>query len=244
MAPTVLVVQHHEDSPAGLVGETIAEAGGRLVTLRGDRGERVPHTPDGLDGLVLLGGAMSANDDADWPHFPALRRLARDFAAAGMPVLGLCLGAQMLAQAHGARVERHDEVEFGFWPLRLTEAGASDPLLRGLAPAPRLMQFHEDRFELPEGAALLMTGEGCRNQAFRIGDRTWGFQCHLEVTAATVRSWALIRAGQTGAAPETMREAVEAELARHMAAADRFGRTVARRWFELVRARAGAGAPA
>lgn len=239
MATTILTVQHHEDSPAGLVGEGVERVGGRLAILRGDRHEPLPEGPAGFDGLLLLGGAMSANDDAGYPHFPALLALIRAFLEDGKPVLGLCLGAQLLARAHGATVRPMPAVEFGFVPLTLTGAGRRDPLLIGLGNAPVLMQYHEDGFDLPDSAELLLTGAFCRNQGFRLGV-AYGFQCHLEVTAGTVRAWAELRAAQLGVEPAPLRRKLEAQMARYMPAAERFGRALGTRWLALARRRAAA----
>jgi GMP synthase (glutamine-hydrolysing) len=243
--PIVLVVMHDWLAPAGLLGEALIDAGLGYATLLPHQGYgsqapaqpvALPEDHRGFDGLVLLGGAMAATDDARYPHLPRLLTLIRGFHEAGKPVLGVCLGAQLIARAFGARVAPQGFVEFGCEPLRLTPAGLREPLLAGLPDEPRLVQWHEDAFALPPGAELLMTGQACANQAFRLGRRTFGFQCHLEVTADIARSWVWLRRDAILASDPSFFARFEAELADHMAAAMTFGRTVGRRFAALVRA--------
>ena len=103
MPPHILVFQHHPSSPAGLVGERMAARAFRVTTLDAQDGCDIPADAADHDGLLVLGGAMNAHNDARCRHFPALLALARDFAAAGKPVLGVCLGGQLLARAWGRR---------------------------------------------------------------------------------------------------------------------------------------------
>ena len=243
--PIVLVVMHDWLAPAGLLGEALIEAGLGYTTLLPHQGygsqapaEQValPADHDGFDGLLLLGGAMAAVDDARYPHLPHLLTLFRGFHAAGKPVLGVCLGAQLIARAFGARVAPQGFIEFGFEPLRLMPAGLREPLLAGLPDEARLVQWHEDGFELPAGAELLISGRVCPNQAFRIGSRTFAFQCHLEVTADIARSWVWLRRDEIAASEPAFFARFEADLADHMAAAMTFGRAVGRRFAGLVSA--------
>lgn len=139
----VLVVMHDWLAPAGVLGECILERGATYTTVLPHEGytSQAPHVHRGLppdhrrfDGLIVLGGAMSATDDANYPHFPPLLRLIRAFHAAEKPVLGVCLGAQLVARAFGQRVGPQGWVEFGFTPIALTDEGRIDPLLEGLGP--------------------------------------------------------------------------------------------------------------
>ena len=126
--------------------------------------------------------------DAGYPAFPPMLRLIRRFHGGGRPVLGLCLGAQLIARAFGREIVKWRDLELGFPALKLTAEGRADRLLLGTPARPRLMQFHEDTFELPEGAKLLIGGD-CPNQGFRIGDTTYGVQFHMEVTLADAHAW-------------------------------------------------------
>jgi GMP synthase-like glutamine amidotransferase len=186
---TVLVVQHSDESPGGNFTKELARQGCILTTVMPAQGDPLPDTPGGFDRLVVLGGPQHASDDEKTPHFPALMQLMRDFDAAGKPVAGICLGCQLLARAHGAGAWTMPALEFGYVPLSLTEAGRADPVLGQAGPVPPLMEFHEDSFDLPEGAELLVTGADCANQCFRIGSKSYGFQFHLELDSLGAQAW-------------------------------------------------------
>lgn len=233
---------HDPLAPPGLVGHAIVAAGGhyhsylpheRYGTIRVGEPVDLPADDAGWDGLIVLGGTMHAGDDAGFPHFPSLLELIRQFDAAAKPVLGICLGAQLVGRAFGQRVRRQGFVERGFAPIRLTAAAADDPLLTGLDPAPWLLHWHEDRVDLPDGAVHLAASDACSNQIFRLGRATYGFQCHFEATADIARAW--VRAWSATAVPtrDGFAARFEADLARHMSGASVFGLTVARRWLAL-----------
>lgn len=243
--PSVLVIMHDRLAPAGLLGERIYARGGRYRSIMPHEGydSNAPHERRGLpeealafDGLVVLGGAMSATDDAAHPHYSPLLALIRDFHAAHRPVLGICLGAQLLARAFGARVFAQGWFDLGFAPVTLTEAGARDPLLKGLAPTTWLMEAHEDAFELPPGAVALATGDTCHNQIFCLGETTYGFQCHIEVNADIARSWIRARREVIAAEDPALFSRFEAQLTEHLPRAMAFGSAVFDRWIDLVQA--------
>lgn len=233
----ILVIQNDRLGPAGVLGEVAAARGAEMVTVHGPDGDPVPAAPDGYDGLIVLGGAMGANDADAHPYLDEVFSLIRAFDGAGRPVLGICLGAQMIARAHGAPVRRMARREIGFTRLALTEAAAADSLLAGLAPEHDIMQSHDDTFELPGGAVALMTGAAVPNQAYRVGALVYGFQCHLEVRPATIRDWAGVMSAEVKAANPEFFGAVEDHIARHIDAAVAFGETVAHRWLDLAAAR-------
>lgn len=139
------------------------------------------------DGLVLMGGPMSAND-----NLPYLRRemeLIGEAASAGLPILGVCLGSQLIAKALGARVYKNPVKEIGWYKVHWTEAAARDPLHQGLSSSETVFQWHGETFDLPPGAELLATSRACRHQAYRVGSNIYGLQYHLEVTPHIVADW-------------------------------------------------------
>jgi len=141
--------------------------------------------PDALDLLVVMGGPMSVNDEDLYPWLAAEKRFVREFIAAGKTVLGVCLGAQMIASALGARVFANREKEIGWFPVRAV--GADDGSLFRFPPAETVLHWHGETFDLPAGAIRLASSEGCENQAFQIGGRVIGLQFHLETTPASLR---------------------------------------------------------
>ncbi|HTZ68315.1 MAG TPA: glutamine amidotransferase [Roseiarcus sp.] len=185
--PTVLIILHQEHSTAGRVGLALKAMGVRLDIRRPSFGEPLPAKLTDHDGVVVFGGPMGANDTLDW-----VRReidwletpLAED-----KPLLGLCLGAQMLARALGARVFGYDDKrsEIGYYPI--------DPTLAGdrLCPVPfprNVYQWHSDGFDMPEGAELLAVGgPNFPNQAYRYGRHAVGLQFHPEVTYHMMCRW-------------------------------------------------------
>src|SRR5262249_52262206 len=197
-----------------------------------------PRSPAGFAGLTSLGGPMHAGDDAGYPAFPALLGLIRRFHAHGKPIFGICLGAQLIARAFGKTVYRFGGCEVGYLPVEITAAGADDPLLAGLAAEQRIMQMHEDSFDLPAHAVLLMHNDTCANQAFRLGGATYGFQFHLEVTQGDARTfprdcWPALQR-HFGARAEAEEARVLAEVEAHYATGGHFCRTVTARWLDLV----------
>ena len=225
----ILVVQHDRDDPAGVVGERLVARGATLVPTLPFQGDAFPDGPEAHDGLVLMGGAMSAADDAGFPYYSRLHRMVRRFHDAGRPILGICLGSQIIARSFGKPVYRNKVTEIGFCPVRLTEAGQADPIFAGLGAAIRPMQWHEHTFDLPDEATRLAENDDCLNQAYRIGRSTYAVQFHPEVDRGMVRTWA-----KTAGADEKTTTRLEAEMGTHLAAAEHLGRTIGDRWFDLV----------
>ncbi|CAL8978984.1 GMP synthase [glutamine-hydrolyzing] [Rhodoplanes serenus] len=185
MPNPVLVVLHQECSTPGRVGQFLQARGIPLDIRRPRYGDRLPETLAEHAGAIVFGGPMSANDpddfvktEIDWLAVPLAEQ---------KPLLGICLGAQMLAKQLGARVAPHPDghVEVGYYPLRVTLDGR-----RVCGPWPgHVYQWHREGFELPAGARLLAEGDTFRNQAFRYGPAAYGLQFHPEVTHAMMCRW-------------------------------------------------------
>jgi GMP synthase (glutamine-hydrolysing) len=229
----VLVVEQHDQSSVGVVGDTLRELGVGLRTIWGARGDALPRSHRDYDGIVVLGGTMTALDDKARPYFPALTRLIREFAAADKPVLGICLGSQLVARAFDAELRIGGELELGFHTVAPAPAAADDPVFCELGEPLPLFQWHTDHYGLPAGAELLATGERYGHQAFRIGRTVYATQFHFEVTESMVRNWIELSPELEEQAPGS-REWVPAQFTGHGEASMAFCRAVTRRWIGLA----------
>jgi GMP synthase-like glutamine amidotransferase len=185
----VLCVRNDRDDTLGITVPALAEQGVSVIRL--DAFEAEPRWPrlDEISGLLVFGGEMNVDEIERYPYLLTQRELMRRAVDAGLPVLGICLGAQMLARGLDARVYRAPVRELGFKPVRITEAGQVDPLLAAFHSGDRVFQWHEDTFDLPDGAELLAAGDDVQVQAFRMGRNAWGIQFHFEVDAEGVNAW-------------------------------------------------------
>jgi GMP synthase (glutamine-hydrolysing) len=165
------------------------DAGVAMRVVRLDRGEVLP-PPEHLGGLAVMGGAMGVHDTDQFPWLETERRALAAAVAAGLPVLGICLGAQQLAAALGASVTTGPDPEIGVGAVALTPAGRADPVLGPEGDRVAVIQWHGDTFDIPDGALQLATGDRYPNQAFRFGPLAYGFQFHIEVDDAMARAWA------------------------------------------------------
>lgn len=229
----ILVVEQHDQPSIGVVGETLGELGVKTRTMWGARGDALPRSHREHDGIIVLGGAMTALDDEVCPYFPALTDLLREFAEADKPVLGICLGAQLIARAFGAELRIGGDLELGFHTVAPTSAAADDAVLVELGGPMRLFQWHTDHYALPPGAERLATGERYQNQAYRIGRTVYGVQFHFEVTEPIVRSWIDATPDLDEQAPGC-RDWLPAQFTEHGEASMSFCRAVTRRWLALA----------
>lgn len=230
----VLVLENYDGTPLGQVGRALAEAHAEVETRRLFRGDPVPDGPDGFDGLVILGGGQSAVDDAEHPYLPQVAGLARAFGAADKAVLGICLGAQLVARGHGAANILGRPLEFGWAEVEPTAAGSADPVLKSVDGGAPLFHWHTDTFTLPDGAVHLAASAMTELQAFRIGRAVYGIQFHFEADRALVEGWNGYFAEEIARiAPDWPTRHVD-EAARHGPGADATGLAIARRWVALV----------
>jgi GMP synthase (glutamine-hydrolysing) len=184
--PEVIVVQHVEPEGPGLIADALASRGVRVRLVRADLGAPVPVSPGRAAGLVVMGGPMGVYEAHLHPHLRDELRLIETALRGGTPVLGVCLGSQLLAAALGARVAPSGSREIGWLDVDLLAAAAGDPLLGAAPPRFTPLHWHGDVFELPRGAVALARSALTPYQAFRHGDSAWGLLFHLEATAAQV----------------------------------------------------------
>jgi GMP synthase-like glutamine amidotransferase len=230
----VLVIENYPKTTLGLVGRALAEARAECRILRTHAGDTLPASPGSFDALVMLGGAQDALDDANHPYLPDEVALARAFGEEEKAVLGICLGAQILARAHGAKNILGRPIEFGWHPVRPTEAGRDDPVLSAIGDHAPIFHWHLDTFTLPPGAAHLATSAQTAMQAFRIGRASYGMQFHFEAGTELVASWTRDFAGEIADCAPDWPDRHAAEAARHGAAADAAGLALARAWIARI----------
>lgn len=221
---TVLVLQPAETNPLGPMEQWLLDAGAALVVVRPWADDAVPSTLTGVDAVVCLGGEMDADDDGAFPWLPQLRALLGDAVRRRIPVLAICLGAQLLALATGGRVATMaNGPEAGIRLVAKRDAAAMDPLLATLPFTPDVMQFHRTEVSrLPGNATLLAVSPVCTNQAFRVGESAWGLQFHIETTPELVAQW-------MQAAPEAA-----AAMAHQVESLEQGHRDVAETWAPIV----------
>jgi GMP synthase-like glutamine amidotransferase len=152
-------------------------------------GEGIPRETGDLEGLVVMGGPMSANDLVNHPFLIDEIQLLEKVLADRKPVLGVCLGAQLLAKALGSRVFPSRHIEVGWRPIQFTRDINSDPLFSNAPPSLDVFHWHGDTFDLPAGATRLARSLQCENQLFRWGEWVYGFQFHIEVTTQMAMDW-------------------------------------------------------
>ena len=188
MARPVLVLQHSEIDVPGVFGEVMDEAGIAWQACDPWRGESFPPL-EHYGAVLAMGGPQQTDEEHLHPWLAPEKALLQDAVTRGMPVLGVCLGCQLLADAHGGTVAALDEGEVGVSDFSLTEEGRADPLFAGLPDAPLTMQWHLNAVTaLPPEAVLLASSPACAIQAFRLGENAYGVQFHMEVDAALVRA--------------------------------------------------------
>jgi len=187
------VLQHVSYEGPGVVAAALADAGIGVTTVRLDLGDPLPEV-DAVAGLVVMGGPMGVHDGDEYPWIVPERRLLEATVARGLPVLGICLGAQQLAAALGAEVTTGPAAEVGPGQVELTPDGRLDPVLgpeyHGLSgTSVPCVHWHRDTFTLPDGAVHLAGTRAFPHQAFRVGPRAYGFQFHVEVDGPLATGW-------------------------------------------------------
>ena len=188
--PHILFIQNDPTDPPHLVGKWLEEENHEITVIHAYRGEEVPtKMPEGFDALIPLGGHMSAWDDEVAPWLVPERELIRDATERDIPMLGICLGAQLIALATGGKVERGAQSEIGVYPVFNAETSEVDPVFTFESPTPAAL-WHEDFItQLPPGAKTIASSEICPNQIFTFGSRSYALQFHPEVDAQLFQSW-------------------------------------------------------
>jgi GMP synthase-like glutamine amidotransferase len=215
--PSCLVIQHVAPESCYAIADALTAVDVEIVLCRTYADEPLPQCIGGFDGFVVMGGPMSATSDEGFASRRHEMRLLAESVGLSVPTLGVCLGAQLLAEAGGGRVvARPDACEIGWAPVRFGPAAATDPLFSAVPAELTVLHWHSDTYELPPGGVHLASSPVYEQQAFRLGDRAWGIQFHLEVDEAAVAAFLTAFGEETSAAgtsPDALRAVTHSALA-------------------------------
>jgi GMP synthase (glutamine-hydrolysing) len=186
---SILVIKHVEQEGPGMLGTFLEDAGWPIETLELWRGEALPESLGHVAAVIMLGGPMNVYEEEAYPFLKDEDRLIKQVLKEEIPFLGICLGAQLLAKACGARVMKATQQEIGWYGVALTAEGLRDRLFRGVVSPLTVFQWHGDTFDVPEGGKLLCRSDVVPNQAFKVGSCAYGLQFHVEASQEMVEAW-------------------------------------------------------
>jgi GMP synthase (glutamine-hydrolysing) len=184
----IMVIMHVESEGPGSLGTFLDSVGAEIVTVRMYAGDNLPSDLNGFYAVVSMGGPMNVYEEGAYPFLKDETAFLRRAVEADLPALGICLGAQMLAKAAGARVTKSPNKEIGWGQVTLTDGGKADTLFKGLPATFDVLQWHGDMFHIPSNGVLLASSTDCPHQAFRYRNAL-GLQFHLEVTEKILSDW-------------------------------------------------------
>lgn len=184
-----LILQNASGEGPGILGDLLDRRGWDRKTIRLHRGEVIPPDWETYHVMIVMGGPMNVYEEDTYPFLATESVVIEEGLRKGLPVLGFCLGVQLMAKASGAEVFKGREKEIGWYPVRLTTEGMNDPLFKSFPDEFMMFQWHRDTYHLPQGAVRLVDSENYPNQAMRIGDMSYGFQFHFEITRDMITEW-------------------------------------------------------
>ena len=185
----ILVFQHEPEEGLGTFAHILEEQKAGFRYIRLFRDEIPTESWDEVRALIILGGSMGIHEEEEYPFLKWEKSIIRTAIKNGIPLLGICLGAQLIAAAAGADVYQGNFKEIGWYPISITLEGEMDPLLGHIPNKALVFHWHGDSFDLPRGAQRLASSTYYQNQAFRLGKNVYGLQFHLEVTPTMVERW-------------------------------------------------------
>jgi GMP synthase (glutamine-hydrolysing) len=235
--PRLLVFQHVAVEPLGTLDALIRARGHRIRFHNFERDPDAQPDVDRYRGLIVLGGPMNVEDQHRRPHLKTELVAIERALEQGKPVLGICLGAQLLAHVLGAPVQRHPQAEIGWYDVQMSADGRSDSVLGAAGEMLPVFQWHSYSYELPHGATHLARTQTCEQQAFRFGSNAYGFQFHLEADEAVIERWLGLpsfRAELAAAGLPTDEATIRSETARRVAATRASADAVFNNFLDLV----------
>ncbi|QMU56402.1 MAG: amidotransferase [Candidatus Mycalebacterium zealandia] len=184
-----LVFQHVGHEAPGRLGELMRENGFDIQSVNFGAGDGIPEKTDDFAALVVMGGPMNVYESGKYPYLESETRFLSDFIKSGRAVMGICLGAQLMAVALGARVYAGDEKEIGWYDITVTDEAADDAVFGAFSRTEKVFQWHGDTFDVPAGAERLAFSDYFPNQAFKYGEKAYALQFHIETNGQMVRDW-------------------------------------------------------
>jgi GMP synthase (glutamine-hydrolysing) len=233
--PKILVFQHVPYEPLGTLDPLLKEAGFRIRYVNFGREPESRPSLDGYEALIILGGPMNSDQIESHPNLITEVGIIREAVERQLSVLGICLGAQLLAKALGGSVFRNKTREIGWYDVELTDAGSSDAVLSEFGTVQEVFQWHEDGIQLPPGAVHLASSGASNVQAFRHGEHVYGFQFHLEVNQSLIERWLTVPANQGTLREEAGRvdpDEVRRQSVESANALEALSRTTFSRWID------------
>lgn len=232
----LLVFQHIECETPGVFLDLLEKQQRPVETVRLHRGDLAPDDLSPFSGLLVMGGPMSVNDEADYPWLRAEDRLLKEALALDFPTLGICLGSQLIAKAAGGTIRRGPRKEIGWYPVQLTMAARHDRLFGGFSESIEVFEWHGEYFDTPPGAVNLARSALYECQAFSIGRHVYGLLFHLEVTSSMAYDWVRLFAQELDGVKDYIRpDAILEQLPARIDALNRRARIVFARFCENLR---------
>lgn len=235
-----LVFQHVAHEILGTLHPLVKQAGIRIRYANFGREPNLKINSKSYDGLIILGGPMGVYEADKYEHLKVEMECIREFIADDKPILGICLGAQLIAATLGAKVAPAAESEVGWYDVALTDEGQKDPIMGVMQESQKIFQWHFDSFQLPDGAVWLASSNACTYQGFRWGTKVYGFQFHLEVDEKMIHRWLDLPAHQNlfaGDEGVAVREMIREQTSQYIAASKEMSNRVFRNYINMVNAR-------
>lgn len=229
----VWVLQHLAEEPLGTIGDALEARGIEAKYIRVFEGEPVPDTMNGVSGLVVMGGPMGVYEQHEYPFLSDEIRLIETALRAEKPVLGICLGSQLLASALGAEVRKAHRKEIGWFPISLTEAATGDRVFSEIEDSFMAYHWHGDVFDVPRGATSLASSAQTQCQVFAYGNSAYGFLFHLEATQKIVEDMTRGFAGELDEESIDSHEIID-QTRKHLPEFQRIAASVFQRWASLI----------
>ncbi len=185
----VIIIKHIDIEGPGTIGDCLDDKNIPYNVIDIFNGEPLPNSLSDVSSVIVLGGPMNVYEEDKYPFLKQEDEFLKEVIEKGLPTLGFCLGAQLIAKAKGARVKQNHQKEIGWFKVSLADNSSNDPLFQGFQREFDVFQWHGDTFDIPDGAVKLAESELCPNQAFRVGNNIYGLQFHVEVTDEMIYQW-------------------------------------------------------